>query len=44
MQLTLEVKDKMDELYCIALYEKSEKSKRILIPMLEVFANISTHK
>jgi len=40
MQLTLEVKDKMDEPYCIALHEKSKKSKRILIPMLKVFANI----
>jgi hypothetical protein len=40
MQLTLEVKDKLDELYCIALYEKSKKNKRDLIPMSEVFLNI----
>jgi hypothetical protein len=44
MQLTLKVKDKLDELYCIALYEKSKKGKRNLIPMSEVFANISTYK
>lgn len=42
MQLTLEVKDKSDELYCITLYEKSKKNKRDLIPMSEVFANIKT--
>jgi hypothetical protein len=40
MQSTLEVKDKLDELYCIALYKKSKKNKRELIPMSEVFANI----
>jgi hypothetical protein len=43
MQLTLEVKEKLDELYCIALYEKSKKYKRNLIPMSKVFANISTY-
>ncbi len=44
MQVKLEVKEKLDELYCIALYEKSKKSKRNLIPMSKVFANISTCK
>ena len=44
MQLTLEVKEKLEELYCIALYEKSKKDKRNLIPMSKVFANIPTYK